>query len=525
MKRFYLLISCIAIVFFIPTQNSWVFAQETMEPSRPTLKVVASPTDSIIAISYTVPESSFVNLSISGTVGGVIAIPVYEPRMPGEYTVKLNKNHWPQEVYSISIILNHDRKRRRSRRFTHHAPDRQIASDKQLQQVWNQAILSMRFDPETAVKHWETLLENTDYENRGAAFLYSGVAFMKVADSLRVHAQIDSAVKWVPRSSVYKVIARCMNGQEVPSSYGDVKLYPSTALKYAKKAIASADDIPLPHRKHALCDYYRVLGHTYLATKNLDDAENAFQKVLSLFGELPEHNTLVKNKWDGGVLKDLGMVKTLKRDYDEALRLYSDALVKNPWDTGLWNMLQRVYTLRHGTDKGYRAFVTRLEQRLPSKNHADETRSNIGGDFPDFSLKTIEGETINFADLKGQIVIVNFWGSWCGPCIPELSMLEKIHREYIDAPVKVIAIHNMFQRGIFKDYLSTMRKIAEQANISFPMLYDTKETNIASRIDIRHIPTTFIIDKEGKIQYEEMGYVETRFLPQVKAIIERLIAG
>ena len=524
MKRFYLLIPCITIVL-ISTQNTYVLAQETKKPSRPTLKVVASPTDAIIAISYTVPESSFVNLSISGTVGGVIAIPVYEPRMPGEYTVKLNKKHWPQEVYRISIVLNHDRKRRRSRRFTHHAPDRQIASDEQLQQVWIQAIQSMRFDPETAVKHWETLLKNTGYENRGAAFLYSCVAYMKVADSMRVHAQIDSAVKWVPRSSVYKTIARFMNGQEVPSSYGDVKLYPSTALKYAKKAIATADDIPLPHRNHALCEYYRVLGHSYLAAEQLDDAEIAFQNVLSLFGELPEHHTLVKNKWDGGILKDLGMVKTLKRDYEEALKLYSDALVKNPYDTGLWNMLQRVYTLRHGTDEGYRAFATRLEQRLPSKNEADGIHSTIGRNFPDFSLKTIDGETINAADLKGQIIVVNFWGSWCGPCIPELSMLEKIHREYIDAPLKVIAIHNMFTRGIFKDYLSTIQKVAEQANISFPMLYDTKEVNIAGRMDIRHIPTTLIIDKEGKIQYEEMGYVETRFLPQIKTIIEKLIAG
>lgn len=524
MKRLYLLISCIAIAF-ISTQNTYVLAQETTKPSRPTLEVVASPTDSIIAISYTVPESSFVNLSISGTVGSVIAIPVYEPRMPGEYTVKLNKNHWPQEVYTISIILNHDRKRRRSRKFTHHAPDRQIASDEQLQQVWNQAIISMRFDPETSVKHWETLLENTDYENRGAAFLYSCGPLLKVADSMRVHAQIDSAVKWVPRSSVYKFIARCMNGQEIPPSYGDVKLYPSTALKYAKKAIATADDIPLPHRNHALCDYYRVLGHSYLAAEQLDDAEIAFQRVLSLFGELPEHHTLVKNKWDGGVLKDLGMVKTLKRDYEEALKLYSDALVKNPYDTGLWNLLQRVYTLRHGTDEGYRAFATRLEQRLPPKSEANEIHSTIGRDFPDFSLKTIDGETINFADLKGQVVIVNFWGSWCGPCIPELSMLEKIHSEYSNAPVKVIAIHDMFRLGIFKDYLSTIQKVAEQANISFPMLYDTKEVNIAGRMDIRHIPTTLIIDKEGKIQYEEMGYVETRFLPQIKTIIEKLIAG
>ena len=523
MKRFYLLISCIAIVF-IPAQNTRVLAQETKKPSRPTLKVVASPTDAIIAISYTVPESSFVNLSISGTVGGVIAIPVYEPRMPGEYTVKLNKKHWPQEVYTISIVLNHDRKRRRSRRFTHHVPDRQIASDEQLQQVWNQAWLSTRFDPETSVKHWETLLENTGYENRGAAFLYSCGPLLKVADSVRVHAQIDSAVKWVPRSSVYKFIARFMNGQEVPSSYGDVKLYPSTALKYAKKAIASADDIPLPHRRQALFGYYHVLGYSHLAAEKLSDAEIAFQQALSIFGELPEYKTPVKNNWDVSVLKDLGMVKTLKRDYDGALQLYSDALVKNPYDTDLWNMLQRVYTLRHGTDEGYRAFVTRLEQRLPSKNKAD-TRSIIGRDFPDFSLKTIKGETINFADLKGQVVVVNFWGSWCGPCIPELSMLEKIHSEYSDAPVKVIAIHDMFRRGIFKDYLSTIQKIAEQTNISFPMLYDTKEVNIAGRSDIRHTPTTLIIDKEGKIQYEEMGYVETRFLPQVKAIIEKLIAG
>ncbi len=524
MKRLYLLISCIAIAF-ISTQNTYVLAQETTKPSRPTLEVVASPTDAIIAISYTIPESSFVNLSISGTVGGVIATPVYEPRMPGEYTVKLNKNHWPQEVYTISIVLNHDRKRRRSRRFTHHAPDRQIASDEQLQQVWIQAIQSMRFDPETAVEHWETLLENTGYENRGAAFLYSCAAFMKVADSMRVHAQIDSAVKWVPRSSVYKTIAKFMNGQEIPPSYGDVKLYPSTALKYAKKAIASADDIPLPHRKQALFRYYHVLGYSHLAAEQLDDAEIALQQALSLFGKLPEYKIPVKNNWDVGVLKDLGMVKTLKRDYEEALKLYSDALVKNPYDTGLWNLLQRVYNLRHGTDEGYRAFATRLEQRLPPKSEANEIHSTIGRDFPDFSLKTIDGETINFADLKGQVVIVNFWGSWCGPCIPELSMLEKVHSEYSNAPVKVIAIHNMFTRGIFKDYLSTIQKVAEQANISFPMLYDTKEVNIAGRMDIRHIPTTLIIDKEGKIQYEEMGYVETRFLPQIKTIIEKLIAG
>ena len=254
--------------------------------------------------------------------------------------------------------------------------------------------------------------------------------------------------------------------------------------------------IPLPHRSRALCEYYRVLGHSYLAVEQLDDAEIAFQKVLSIFGKLPEYHTLVKNKWDGGVLKDLGMVKTLKRDYDGALQLYSDALVKNPWDTDLWNMLQRVYTLRHGTDEGYRAFATRLEQRLPSKNKAD-TRSIIGRNFPDFSLQTIEGETINFADLKGQVVVVNFWGSWCGPCIPELSMLEKIHSEYSDAPVKVIAIHDMFRRGIFKDYLSTMQKIAEQANISFPMLYDTKEVNIAGRSDIRHTPTT-LTNRSGR---------------------------
>lgn len=524
MKRFYLLISYIAIVL-ISILNSQVLAQETIKPSRPTLEVVASPTDAIIAISYTVPESSFVNLSISGTVGSVIAIPVYEPRMPGEYTVKLNKNHWPQEVYTISIILNHDRKRRRSRKFTHHAPDRQIASDEQLQQVWNQAIISMRFDPETSVKHWETLLENTGYENRGAAFLYSCAAFMKVADSMRVHAQIDSAIRWVPRSSVYKTIARFMNGQEIPPSYGDVKLYPSTALKYAKKAIASADDIPLPHRKQALFRYYHVLGYSHLAAEQLDDAEIALQQALSLFGELPEYKIPVKNNWDVGVLKDLGMVKTLKRDYEEALKLYSDALVKNPYDTGLWNLLQRVYNLRHGTDEGYRAFATRLEQRLPPKSEANEIHSTIGRDFPDFSLQTIDGKTINFADLKGQVVIVNFWGSWCGPCIPELSMLEKVHSEYSNAPVKVIAIHNMFTRGIFKDYLSTIQKVAEQANISFPMLYDTKEVNIAGRMDIRHIPTTLIIDKEGKIQYEEMGYVETRFLPQIKTIIEKLIAG
>ena len=116
---------------------------------------------------------------------------------------------------------------------------------------------------------------------------------------------------------------------------------------------------------------------------------------------------------------------------------------------------------------------------------------------PDFQLPNLEGQSISLSDFRGEPVLVNFWASWCGPCIYEMPFIQEVYEEWSGQGLVVLAIN----KG---ESLSTAKDFMQSGNFSFPVLLDINQY-VALEYNVRSIPTTFFIDKDGIIQAIKVG--------------------
>ncbi len=116
----------------------------------------------------------------------------------------------------------------------------------------------------------------------------------------------------------------------------------------------------------------------------------------------------------------------------------------------------------------------------------------VGDWAPDFVLTDLNGERHQLSEYKGQGVFVNFWGTWCKPCEKEFPLMEKQYQVYKDQGVEILAV-NIAQ----SDY--EVRQFAEQRNLTFPIVID-KDKSVMEAYNIRPLPTTLLVNQEGKIE-------------------------
>ncbi len=116
---------------------------------------------------------------------------------------------------------------------------------------------------------------------------------------------------------------------------------------------------------------------------------------------------------------------------------------------------------------------------------------------PDFQLQNLDGQDISLSDLQGKPVLINFWATWCRPCVFEMPYLQQIYEEWSGRGLVLLTINIGESPPRIKEFL-------EAYNLSLPVLLDTKK-NVARKYNITGIPTTFFIDKDGIIQERIVG--------------------
>ncbi|MGQ8366911.1 TlpA disulfide reductase family protein [Glaciecola sp. 1036] len=117
---------------------------------------------------------------------------------------------------------------------------------------------------------------------------------------------------------------------------------------------------------------------------------------------------------------------------------------------------------------------------------------------PDFTLKSKESGNIRLSEQRGNIVLVNFWASWCGPCREELPKMEAMYQEYQDLGFEILAVN-------VDDESSKADVLLNDIEVTFPVLYDS-EGQVSQLYDVSAMPTTVMIDRDGNQRLLHMGY-------------------
>ncbi|NOX49229.1 MAG: TlpA family protein disulfide reductase [Gammaproteobacteria bacterium] len=133
---------------------------------------------------------------------------------------------------------------------------------------------------------------------------------------------------------------------------------------------------------------------------------------------------------------------------------------------------------------------------------------------PDFTLKSLQGTNLRLEEYRGQVVLLNFWASWCGPCRQEMPILDRIHQRYEDAGFAVLGVN-------VEGEIAPAQKIVDMTNVTFPILIDEGQA-VSELYELEAMPSTLVIDRNGVVRYVHLGYKagdEAKYIEVVKSLI------
>jgi len=162
------------------------------------------------------------------------------------------------------------------------------------------------------------------------------------------------------------------------------------------------------------------------------------------------------------------------------------------------------------------AAITYVLTALLAAPASQAAMPKIGAAAPDFALKSSSGKNLKLNEHRGEVVMINFWATWCAPCRQELPLLNRLHEQYRKAGFRLLGVN-------IDDRPDAARAMAKNLGISFPVLFDS-EKRVSRLYDVNAMPSTVLIDRDGKVRYIHLGYragYETRYEAQIRELLKQ----
>jgi len=137
-----------------------------------------------------------------------------------------------------------------------------------------------------------------------------------------------------------------------------------------------------------------------------------------------------------------------------------------------------------------------------------------GAPAPQFNLASREGKDVSLTQYHGQVVMINFWASWCGPCRQEMPLLESIYKKYNKLGFTLLGVNVEPDSKAAEDWLKA-------TPVSFPILFD-KDSKVSKLYDVAGMPSTVIIDRKGNLRVLHRGYKpgdENEYLDSIRTLV------
>jgi len=134
---------------------------------------------------------------------------------------------------------------------------------------------------------------------------------------------------------------------------------------------------------------------------------------------------------------------------------------------------------------------------------------------PDFTLPAMDGSELRLSELKGQVVMVNFWATWCGPCRQEMPLLQQLQAKYEPLGFTLVGIN------VEPDSAGALTWL-QKAPVTFPILFD-RQNEVAERFGVQGMPSSVFIDRAGKVRHVHRGYQpgdESKYADMVRSLVK-----
>lgn len=382
---------------------------------------------------------------------------------------------FPQTAEAERISIN------RLRRFDYHTKDRKIDELKKVEYVktlWTFINRPQYFNQKNVGEVYTNLLYILQDDKK-----VSDTEYLKIAERAINYDGLNFTDPYSTISSA--LIKRGLFAEAEKFAEAGLKKF-DVKLSEAKKDEQNKTYLDFSEKTDR-AKILNILGETLLKQKKYEKAEKVllesaetskeYNYVFKLLGELYE-TTNELEKAEDSYISYFAIMNLEKPNYDN---------------------LKNIYQKRKGSTDGFENYLLNVKKIEKTKRReiVVSGRNKEAKDLVAFNLKTLDGKSFSSNDLKGKVVVINIWATWCSPCVKEMPELQQLYKKYSGAKdVAVITIDSL-------EELETIKKFMTGKKYDFPVLLSG---DYFSAVPVNIFPTTWFVDKQGKIAYTKTGY-------------------
>ncbi|HEU4551987.1 MAG TPA: TlpA disulfide reductase family protein [Chitinophaga sp.] len=207
---------------------------------------------------------------------------------------------------------------------------------------------------------------------------------------------------------------------------------------------------------------------------------------------------------------------------DKAYKILED-LTKTGKSTAAMNaQLKELYTRKHGSSNGFDEYLSGLQAGVQSAVKAELKNKMLDQAAPTFSLKDLSGKAVSLTDFRGKVVVVDFWATWCMPCIASFPAMQKVVSKHPEVVFLFIATQEKPEGAVAR-----VKNFIEKKQYPFHVLMDEpisgKPNNfrVVADYKVKGIPFKAVIDGEGKLRFTSSGFTsDSELINELEAMIE-----